>query len=81
MTTTVSNARQSGRSMDEDRLHPDEREILQVFRESPLIPSPRELRSRLPEMDHVAAHVAVCNLVVSGYVAFSPEGYRLIEPE
>jgi len=81
MATAVSRHWQSEGMGDEDRLHPDEREMLQVFRANPLIPNPGELRRQLPEMDHLAAHVAVCNLVVSGYVAFSAEGYRLIETE
>ena len=78
MATAVSRHWQSERLTDEGRLHPDEREMLQVFRECPVIPNPAELRKKLPEMDHLAAHVAVCNLVISGYVVFSAEGYRLI---
>ena len=78
MATRISHDWRSERLRDEDRLHPDERQMLQVFKEHPLIPSPGDLRKKLPGMDRVAAHVAVCNLVISGYVNFSAEGYRLI---
>ncbi len=79
MAPAVSIDGQSDPPTNEEQLHPDERQMLFVFRKNPLIASPSELQKKLPQMSHLAAHVAVCNLVVSGYVEFSPEGYRLID--
>ena len=80
MATAVSSHRQSERLMDEDQLHPDEERMLEVFTDRHLIRNMRELLDQLgePQMSHAAAHIAVCNLALKGYLTFSVEGYRLI---